>query len=92
MSVFEALMLICFGIGWPVSIIKSLKTKVVKGKSPLFMAIVFTGYASGIVHKAFFSTDWVIVLYVMNFVFVGTDLLLYYRYRGAECRVSGVEG
>ncbi len=81
MSIFEAVMLICFGLSWPISITKSLKTKVVTGKSPLFMGIVITGYASGIIHKTFFATDWVIVLYVLNLILVGTDLLLYYRYR-----------
>ncbi len=39
MSIFEVIMLLCFGIGCPVAIIKALKTKTVKGKSPLFMAI-----------------------------------------------------
>ena len=80
MSIFEALMLLCFGIGWPVSIIKALKTKVVKGKSPLFMAIVFGGYVSGITHKLIFTLDWVILLYVLNCIMVGIDLFLYFRY------------
>ena len=51
MSIFEIIMLVCFGLSWPVSIYKSLKTRVVAGKSPLFMAIVITGYASGVAHK-----------------------------------------
>ena len=38
MSIFEAIMLICFGAGWPISVAKALRTKVVSGKSPLFMA------------------------------------------------------
>ena len=80
MSIFEAFMLLCFGIGWPVSIIKSLRTKVVKGKSPMFMGIVFTGYLSGIVHKVIFSPDWIILLYLFNFIMVGIDLFLYFRY------------
>ena len=46
MSFFEATMLICFGISWPVSIAKALRTKVVAGKSPLFMAIVCLDYLS----------------------------------------------
>ncbi|MDG5813901.1 hypothetical protein QA601_02330 [Chitinispirillales bacterium ANBcel5] len=80
MSYFEVVMLICFGISWPISIIKALKTKVVTGKSPLFMAIVMTGYASGIMHKALFSRDWVIFLYATNFFLVGFDLLLFFYF------------
>ncbi len=80
MSIFEALMLICFGIGWPVSIIKSLRTKVVKGKSPLFMLIILIGYLSGIVHKTLYSYDWVIFLYIFNLTMVLIDLMLYIKY------------
>lgn len=80
MSVFEAVMLICFGISWPVSIAKTLRTRMVTGKSPLFMAIVCLGYVSGIIHKVLFSFDWVIALYAMNMVLVAVDLSLYFRY------------
>jgi hypothetical protein len=80
MTVFEALMLICFGVSWPISICKALRTKVVAGKSPLFMAIVFLGYLSGIAFKLTGRPDWVLALYIMNAVFVMTDLALYVKY------------
>jgi len=80
MSIFEAIMLICFGVSWPVSIAKSLRTKVVVGKSPLFMGIVCFGYLSGVIHKAVYSLDWIIVLYALNMILVATDLILYFRY------------
>jgi len=73
-------MLLCFGISWPISIAKSLRTRVVAGKSPLFMAIVCLGYLSGIAHKALVSFDWVIALYALNLMMVATDLYLYVRY------------
>jgi hypothetical protein len=79
-SVFEILMLICFGASWPISIAKSLRTRQVAGKSPLFLAIVIAGYASGILHKALYATDWVILLYVVNLVMVAIDLALYLRF------------
>ncbi len=80
MSVFEAFMLVCFGISWPISIIKALRTRMVQGKSPLFMAIVCLGYLSGITHKLCYSLDWVILLYVLNLAMVGFDLYLYFRF------------
>lgn len=80
MSVFEAVMLLCFGVSWPISIAKTLHTKVVVGKSPLFMAIVAFGYVSGVIHKALYSFDWIIILYAMNAVLVATDLTLYFMY------------
>ena len=80
MSVLEAVMLICFGISWPVSIAKTLRTKVVVGKSPLFMAIVCAGYACGIAHKALYAFDWITALYAVNLVMVAVDLSLYFVY------------
>ena len=79
MSIFEILMLACFGISWPISIYKSLKTRVVAGKSPLFMSIVMLGYAAGITHKILYSRDWVIALYALNLLLVAVDLALYFR-------------
>ncbi len=83
-TVFEAVMLMCFGISWPISIAKALRTKVVEGKSPVFMGVVWCGYLSGVLHKVFFSMDWVIMLYFINMVTVATDFFLYFKYRKTE--------
>jgi len=73
-------MLLCFGISWPVSIAESLRTKVVAGKSPAFLAIVCIGYAAGLVHKLRYSPDWITILYALNLCMVAFDLFLYFRY------------
>ncbi|MBI4979401.1 MAG: hypothetical protein HZC28_18135 [Spirochaetes bacterium] len=76
MSIFEALMIFAFGVSWPISIIKTIRAKNVEGKSRLFLLIIFLGYVSGIIHKAMFSRDPVIVLYIINGILVLTDLML----------------
>ncbi|RLD10793.1 MAG: hypothetical protein DRI44_05170 [Chlamydiae bacterium] len=81
MSIYEAIMLICFGLSWPISITKSLRTKIVTGKSPLFMIILMVGYSSGLIHKLLYSYDWITSLYALNLVLVSIDLSLYYKYR-----------
>ena len=81
MSVFEVIMLICFGAAWPFSIAKAIRTKQVLGKSPLFLGIVSVGYLSGVIHKIIYARDWVIFLYVLNMVLIGIDLFLYFHYR-----------
>ncbi len=94
MSFFEVFMLLCFGISWPVSIAKALRTRVVTGKSAAFMAIVVVGYASGIVHKLLYSRDWVIVLYAANLMMVAFDLALYLRFsrsRESPTVIRGIE-
>jgi len=81
LSLFEVGMLVCFGISWPISILKALRTKVVDGKSPIFMSIVALGYVCGILHKIAYSRDRVILLYMFNLVMVLIDLFLYRKYR-----------
>lgn len=79
MSVFEIVMLICFGAAWPASIIKSLKSESIEGKSVLFLYVISTGYVFGIIHKIVNDPDIVVFLYALNLTMVLTDLFLYYR-------------
>ncbi len=89
MSVFEILMLVCFGAAWPFSIYKSWKTRQVAGKSIVFLTVVFAGYVSGTIHKVFFAFDYVVFLYVLNGLMVLADMVLYYRNRLYRIRMSG---
>ncbi|MDR2868330.1 MAG: CBS domain-containing protein [Bacteroidales bacterium] len=79
-SFFEVMMLLCFACSWPVSIVKSLKTKMVIGKSPFFMMIIIVGYVFGILHKIFNNNDIVIYLYLFNLLIVSFDLAVYFTY------------
>ena len=81
MSVFEIIMLVCFGSAWPFSIYRSYKSKSVKGKSLGFLVIVLAGYLAGILHKVFFNYDGVVYLYLVNFSLVVVDTGLYIRNR-----------
>lgn len=87
-SVFEAGMLICFGLAWPLSIIKSIRSKSTKGKSLFFLFVILTGYISGILHKLIYSQDLVLILYVINFLMVLTDIMLYYKNRKREKAIA----
>jgi hypothetical protein len=78
-SIFEILMLICFGLAWPFSIYKIYKTKSVEGKSIAFSFIILAGYISGIIHKTLYSMDSVILLYTLNAVMVIIEIILYYK-------------
>ncbi|OPY85945.1 MAG: hypothetical protein A4E71_01834 [Smithella sp. PtaU1.Bin162] len=84
MSIFEIMMLICFGISWPISIYKSYKSRSTGGKSVVFLYIVSVGYVAGILHKIFYYYDGVIIFYIFNLLMVLIDTALYYRNRGLE--------
>lgn len=79
MSIFEIIMLICFGFAWPFSIYKSYKSGSNEGKSLIFLFIVFTGYIAGILHKILYNFDIVVYLYALDGVLVGIDILLFLR-------------
>ncbi len=79
MSIFEIIMLICFGAAWPVSILKSWTAKSNNGKSFFFLFIVLIGYIAGILHKIFYLSDAVIILYIVNFTMISIDIMIYFR-------------
>jgi len=85
-------MLVCFGLSWPVSIVKALRTHQVAGKSPTFMILIMIGYACGIGHKLTSNPDWVTALYALNLLMVAIDLALYYRYSRAMVMAHADDG
>ena len=79
-GLLEALMVVSFGISWPLSIYKSYKSRTTKGKSLLFLFFILFGYACGIASKLVSGNiTYVFIFYVLNFILVAIDLLLYFR-------------
>ena len=92
MSIFEAMMLVCFGLSWPMNILKSWRTRSAVGKSLAFLLIIEVGYICGLLNKVLVKFDWVFFLYVLNFCMVGTDVILYFRNRRLDrLRARGAE-
>lgn len=79
MSVFEIIMLLCFGTAWPFSIYKSWKTRENGSKSLIFLIALFIGYCSGVTHKILYNPDPVVWFYALNGTMVLIDILLYIR-------------
>ena len=78
-TVLEMIMVICFGLSWPINIAKSLRSRTAKGKSPLFLIFIMIGYVAGILGKIItHSITYVLGFYVLNLVMVGFDLVLYF--------------
>ena len=83
----EIVMIMSFGASWPMNVMQSYKARTTKGKSLAFLYLILFGYVAGIaskfVHEAYmaaFAQKWyVLFFYVLNFVMVGADLILYYR-------------
>ncbi len=84
MSIYEALMLICFGASWPFAVLKTYRTKNVKGKSLVFLSLIIIGYICGIIHKCIYKLDAVLLLYIVNLVLVSADMVLCVKYRNND--------
>lgn len=86
-EILEIIMVLSFGASWPFNVMKSYKARTTKGKSLLFLLLIFFGYIAGICSKltneaymAAFASKWyVLVFYCINFVMVGADLVIYVR-------------
>ncbi|MBQ9922934.1 MAG: hypothetical protein IJO52_12170 [Clostridia bacterium] len=86
-EILEITMIISFGISWPLNVLKSYKARTTKGKSLAFLLLIFFGYIAGIASKLVNETymaqigqKWyVLFFYVLNFIMVGVDLLMYIR-------------
>lgn len=80
-EILESVMLLCFGISWPVAIIRTIRSKSVQGVSPYFYVYILVGYASGIVYKLIFNFNYVIYAYITNFTVVFVQTILYFHYK-----------
>ena len=88
-SLFETLMIICFGLSWPLTIVRSVRSRSTKGKSLLFMCFIAFGYVCGIVSKCLTQTyNLAFWFYFPNITMVCTDIALYFRNRSLEKKAA----
>ena len=86
-EILETIMILAFGLSWPLSIYKSVKSRTAKGKSLFFEVFLLIGYACGIARKIIQvsagSSGFIFFLsfffYVLNFVEISIDVGLYFR-------------
>ena len=79
MQIFEMIMLICFGLSWPISVYKSVRSGSTKGKSAVFIIAIIIGYISGIIGKVVNNQlTYVVAFYCVNLIVVSFDLAVYF--------------
>ena len=95
-EILEIVMLICFGISWPINLRKAYINRSTKGISLIFYLAILIGYIAGIISKflneaymASFSTKWyVLIFYFVNLIVVSLNILVYFRNKRIEARES----
>ena len=81
-QILETVMMVCFGLSWPVSILRSWRARTARGKSLLFLCGIALGYVAGIIAKfAAGQITYVLAFYALNLVMVCADIVLYFRNR-----------
>lgn len=89
-DILEALMVILFGISWPINIYKAFRCKTAKGTSILFYSFIEIGYICGIISKFIKGNiNWVLAFYFLNLVMVGLAICIYFRNKHLD-KINGV--
>ena len=88
-ELLESIMLICFGMSWPVNVYRNYKACTARGMSPMFILLIITGYIAGITAKILSgNTGLILVVYLINLTMVLLNLAVYFRNRRMDTENS----
>lgn len=78
-ELLESIMLICFGLSWPMNLVKNIHAKSAKNMSLPFILLIITGYIAGIAAKLYaHRINYVLVVYLLNLAVVSANLVVYF--------------
>lgn len=79
-NMLEALMLVCFGLSWPISVMKNYKSHTAKNMSLRFTLLIIAGYVAGITAKIYsHKINYVLAVYIMNLLIVSMNVWVYFK-------------
>lgn len=78
-ELLEMIMLVCFGISWPVSLVRNVRAKTAKSMSLGFILLIIVGYIAGISAKIMaHNYSFVLAVYAFNLIAVSLNLVVYF--------------
>ena len=78
----EAMMLICFGLSWPINLVKNVRARSAKAMSLQFILLIIFGYVAGITAKLInHRINYVLAVYFFNLAIVSCNLVVYFYNR-----------
>lgn len=78
-EILEAMMLICFGLSWPINLVKNIRARSAKGMSLQFILLIIVGYVAGIASKIIsHRINYVLAVYLLNLIVVSINLAVYF--------------
>ncbi len=90
-GIMETMMVVCFGISWPLNIVKAWRSKTAKGTSIMFYFFIWIGYIFAMTGKFALIYDnaplpwyetvkwYVMFFYVVNILMVSAGIIIYFR-------------
>ena len=97
-TIMETIMIICFGLSWPLNISRAWKARTAKGTSILFYSFIWIGYICAIIGKLaliaanpsqpwYMTVKWyVLFFYVLNTLMVTCGILIYFRNKRLDAK------
>ncbi len=91
-QLLEAVMLVCFGLSWPINLVKNIKIKSAKGMSLPFILLITFGYVAGISAKVVSGQfNYVLAVYILNILIVAMNIVVYFvNLRADKKRETGI--
>lgn len=78
-EILETIMLVAFGLSWPINVYKNLKARTAKAMSLWFILLIISGYMAGITAKIISGRiNYVLVVYILNLIMVSANLVVYF--------------
>ena len=86
-EILEAIMMVCFGLSWPMNAYKAFKSRTAAGTSWQFIALITAGYVAGIAGKLVSGNiNWVLAVYLFNLAAIIACFLVYLRNRKLDAQ------
>ncbi len=89
-DIFEVIMLICFGLSWPINIRKAWTGRTARGTSVVFYIFILVGYLFGLASKVvkhrmgLYTPLYVWFFYGLNSLMVAIGILIWVRNKGLD--------
>lgn len=84
-QLLETIMLVCFGISWPINAYKAYRAQTAAGSSLAFILMILFGYICGIAAKIISgNVNFVLAVYFLNLITVCLNLFVYFRNKNLD--------
>lgn len=85
--ILETMMLICFGLSWPINLVKNYRVRSAKSMSLPFLLLIWFGYVVGVTAKLialrspqYPDPSWyLLTIYIINLLMMCANVAVFFR-------------